>query len=815
MEKEVFTQWIINQKDLLDKCIQEAAYTYWNANRNKANIIFDINECAKECYTLSQGHDLCYDRPSIGFTYSLWYHGRRVNTFLKYFVEVIYDSKDEEEITIYDLGAGTGAIQWACGLVYAGMNKFGIKCPKFSIINIDTSPFMIDYNRSYLWPMFLNKFPEVKSLYIEYHLNSWNTTEQNRPSNYWITASYLFDHSENVQNLTQDFLKLLEQFQPQKILLLSSYNKRHFTSELSNTLKENNYKVKEIEANLLFSGTMNHTLSARNWFRQNAEVNFNGLPTWNDNALYGVVLSSNNPTFNLFGIHDNTKINLYKPPITVRRDIFLNPQQEKASIPDGRPTIITGPAGCGKSVVITERIVKIVELHVKSNQLDKLSVLVTTFNKQLIAYLQNWIVDLLDKRKIGHSLHHGFGIQINGSSFINIILYHFDILPTRLWKIYSESDYPFNEDTLEFDDFHKNIAQKAIDEIKTSENITSSEYNNVLNPDYVLDEYHRVIYGQDYSTEEVYLNSVRRGRPVLQYGGVRRKLLFKVIIRYLELLENSNHSSIITRRNKFYKKLKSGSLNNIFEYVFVDEFQDCTQSDYSIFYRLIKNPNNLVIGGDYAQAVHIGKVADVPRDDDETSERMRNRNYIKLEGSYRLPYRISEAIKPISENIKINGQEDTDIITPYKGAPPGARPILVYAENDAEMAAKIYSIIESYQLFDIVDMDNFIRRKITILEKDFGLKRNLNSIKADISETETILRLKGLEKTCIVWSTKISIADVDEISNFVYTILTRTAGILIVAIYDDIIAEYKTIIKQLRQDRTLIWDSITYDKVYN
>lgn len=811
MTKELLTKWVLNQKDIIDKCIQEASYQYWQEKNTRENIIFDINECSKECFALSQNKDLCYDRPSIGFTYSLWYHGRRVNTFLKYFIEILFEARNENEITIYDLGAGTGAIQWACGLVFSGLKAINSVCPKLTIINIDTSPFMMDYNRTYLWPNFIKNYPQAEKINVEYTLNSWNNSELTKSSNNWITASYLFDHSENAENLKSDFLKLLESFQPQKILLLSSFNKRHFTTQLSQVLKANNYSLKEIESDLLYKGVMSSTLGARNWFKQNHSIEFTGTPTWNDNALFGAVLSSNTPVFNLFGQDDKKKINLYSPPIKVRRDIVLNPIQEKASIPDGRPTIISGPAGCGKSVVITERIVKIIDNYLKTNRIEELSILVTTFNKELSKYLQDWVLELLDKKGINYTKYENYGIQIEKSKIVNVTIYHFDILPTRLWKYYSAKDYPFNNDSLEFDDYHISIANEAIHVTKLKENITTSEFNNVLNSEYILDEYHRIIYGNDYSSEDIYLNSIRKGRPILQYNGIRRKLLFKTIIKYLEILEKNKTSSIITRRNKFLKKLNLGHINDKFEYLFVDEFQDCTQSDYTIFYRLIKNPNNLVIAGDYAQAVHLGKNADIPRDNDETSERMKNRNYIKLEGSYRLPYRISEAIKPISEKIKSNGQEDTDIITPYKGAPPGARPIFVYAENNKEMANKIVSITKTFEHFDVVDLNGEINRKITILEKDFELYRELNKIIPNIAETDTILRLKGMEKTCVLWSTKVKIVDADEINNFVYTILTRTSGLLIIAIYNAIDSEYIELLKQFRRDRILIWDKSTND----
>jgi hypothetical protein len=194
---------------------------------------------------------------------------------------------------------------------------------------------------------------------------------------------------------------------------------------------------------------------------------------------------------------------------------------------------------------------------------------------------------------------------------------------------------------------------------------------------------------------------------------------------------------------------------------------------------------------------------------------MKNRNYIKLDGSYRLPYRISEAIKQVSENIKVNGQEDTDVITPYKGAPPGARPIFVFAENDKEMALKIVEITKAFEHFDVIDLKGDAKRRVTILEKDYGLCNELHRVVENIAETDTILRLKGMEKTCVLWSTKIKIEDEDEINNFIYTILTRTSGLLIIALYEAIDSKYVDVLKQIRNDRILIWDKPTKDFVSN
>jgi hypothetical protein len=61
--------------------------------------------------------DLCYDRPNSPLVYSIWYHGRRVNTFLSCIAKMLFNTKNTQ-IEIFDLGAGTGAVQWA---VYIGI----------------------------------------------------------------------------------------------------------------------------------------------------------------------------------------------------------------------------------------------------------------------------------------------------------------------------------------------------------------------------------------------------------------------------------------------------------------------------------------------------------------------------------------------------------------------------------------------------------------------------------------------------------------------------------------------------------------------
>jgi len=246
------------------------------------------------------------------------------------------------------------------------------------------------------------------------------------------------------------------------------------------------------------------------------------------------------------------------------------------------------------------------------------------------------------------------------------------------------------------------------------------------------------------------------------------------------------------RRHKFLKQLQQREIKQKFTHIFVDEFQDCTQADYQIFDLLLDNPNNIVLAGDIAQAIQIGNVADIPR---IRTEEMYNRKTHHLKGSYRLPFRISECIAKISEIIQ-NGS----VITPYKGSPPGARPIVIYAATPNELKNKIECVHKAYHVYGL--------DRITILESDGDIYRSLRAANV-VCETDTILRLKGLEKTCVLWSTRQDIEYKDEVAEFVYTILSRTSGILLIVLTTQTLYKYHKIINLLRKDRLILWDAET------
>ncbi len=800
MTRAELQEWLRGQQESLDEMIESAARKFWSERNDAVNFGYDLAQCQAESYNLFDGHDLCYDRPNTPLTYSLWYHGRRVNTFLSHFADTILQTQ-QSVIDIFDLGAGTSAVQWGIGLVYARLKEAKIQVPRIRIVNVDTSPFMLYYGRDYLWAEFLKRYPACSDIVVDYEINSWNNRTEREISGPWIIASYLFDVSDTYKGETfkdyresvkTAFAELIRNFNPAHIFLLTSSqdSKLRLLDEISGEVRRSGYIFRQVkDESLVFDGDLRRVSGFRKELSGKYSSDLSGLEpryrdslskttSWVEGKFTAHILSRQQAGLSLEARRNDTQaITLGNGPIKVRKDVKLSSDQIKASEHSDRPTVIQGPAGCGKSVVLTERVRNLVR---ESGFSEKLDILVTTFNKDLLGQLIVWIEDLLNSvdrtkvRRMGHVFY------FQDSTSPNITCQHIDTLPPRIGKGLNRSDIGFRE-------YHEPLVEECIREVKKERGINTVEYDKVLNVQYVLDEYHRVIYGLQVSSREEYLKAERRGRPKLKISGIRRELLWDVIVeKYLKRIQKQSFTS---KRDRLLEQIKNGEVTKKYTHIFLDEFQDCTDADYSILYGLLENPNNLVIAGDIAQAIQLGSVANIPR---STDEEMQRRVFHRLKGSYRVPFRISECIAGISASI-----ENGDVIAPYKGAPPGARPIVVYAPTLEAMAVKVKIIFENYGVYGC--------DKVHILEPDTELSIALTACGV-ANEAHRILKIKGMERDCVLWSTRRDIEYKYEVEEFVHTTMTRTTGVLIIALFPDTLSKYHLILKTLREDRLVFWD---------
>jgi DNA helicase II / ATP-dependent DNA helicase PcrA len=795
-------EWITGQKDEIERIIVAAANEYLEQRRS-TNFLFDLEQTRQEAWNLTGGKDWCYDRYTTGFFYSLYYQGRRINTSLNFAIEtVLAASKRERSLTVFDMGAGTGAAQIAIGLVLQALKESEKFVPAVRIVNLDISPFMLQYHKMFLQSRFAEKYPAFQMIRAEYEVNSWTNIFDLDLEYPIFIASYLFDHDENTQEAKAQFLELINKYKPEEVYLITSPGKREICIRAATEIENKGYSNSELGTEYCFQGNMTRLVQ----FRQNFNENYGNIfigrhPSWDETAFYGRKLAKKQLNLNIVP-KNFENVNMYQSPFRVRREIKLNEDQIKAATPTNRPTIIKGPAGCGKSIVLTERIKNLCEaLDYNST----LKVLVTTFNKELSKYLFKWLTEILDNNKIITTEENNlYYIKERQSSTQIITIAHFDLLPTRIGG--HTNNLWFNED-------HIKVMQGTIVSYLEFNEIDPILNADILEPQFLLKEYERVVYGQQYDNIEKYQAAERRGRgrtPVLNHNSPRRAIVWNLIREYLVKLQEISRESIQTRRHKLLQDLRSGDHRGIYTHIFVDEFQDCTEADYQIFYGLIKDPNNLVIAGDYAQAVHIGASAGVPRTDSNfhPAIAMGSRQIFRLSGSYRLPFRISECLKPLSAEIQ-RRENESDLITPYKGAPPGARPIVVFADDTETMKNKLLWVLWHYQVFDIWSLENATAKKITILESDSALCIAINTRAPGISTTDTVLRLKGMEKDCIVWSTRIPFEEHQDSYYFAYTILTRTRSISVIALFPESTAFTYEVLSKLNPNRLIIWDEQT------
>lgn len=818
MRTEELLNWIRKQQPTLDHIIARAGEQFHEHHKMRPNFAFDLGQCQAEACNLSRKppEDLCYDRPTTPLTYSLWYHGRRVNTFLSHFANTLLNTTDDV-VEIFDLGAGTGAVQWGIGLVYHCMKDAGMRVPRLKIVNVDTSPFMLQYSRQYLWKNFLQVYAHCQdfdnpSNPIEYHVNAWGNIEKQKITNAWITASYLFDISDNTttnyrQEALEGFQQILKQYNPSRLLLLTAESKKDMMKDVARQFPDTDYIVNHLPQNeLLLHGQLDRVNELRQYLfktyqpslQTELEQSIKRNAGWDDISFSSVYITKKQTQ-----IFDRTQydgaLNLHNVPIKARIKVELNSEQQRAARNINQPTVIIGPAGCGKSIVLTERIRKIVE---ESRYPPRLSILISTFNKELVGQLAQWLAEILDPTKFSLRKdvnYKYYDFYFNRSRIPNIRIINFDMLP----KILGHVPYYGGVNR----DYHFGLLEKIVGQVKVEYQITDGTLDDILNAEFLFEEYNRVIYGLQIGLENVedYLSVSRKGRGT-RLDRNKREIVWQCLKRYRNHITTAKVPCFTERRQELLRRLRKGNLNVSYDYIAIDEFQDCTKADFELFFAMLKDPDHLVVAGDLAQALQLGRSANVEllREAIRQGRKMNDISWNYLNGSYRLPLRICEAVKKISEHIHLSFKRNSaaSILIPYKGAPPGARPIIVYGVNTEEVAKKNRQILNEYKLFELDE--------ITILEEDVPLANALG-IPGD-----SVLRLKGLERHCVIWSTRTPVKFKKERFEFVHTILSRTSSILIIALFEEINSDaaatqniFKEAIGLLRKDRLIFWDKDT------
>ena len=304
--KEEIIKWLKSQQLNIEKVITDAAENFSNSryvDRKGSNFLFDLKECERESLVLSRGGDLCYDRHTIGMSYALWYQGRRINTSLSFCIDFVIDAiEGRKPLEIFDLGAGTGAVQIAIGLCLQAASDLNLFIPKVHVVNVDISPFMLDFNRSFLWKAFKKQYPIFSEIQKEFSVNSWVNPDRIRLETPYIIASYLFDHKENHKAVASHFENMIKWYRPEKVVLLTSNqpNKVKLLNTVANHLESLSYNNEFILKENIFDGPM-LTISKYRKVFNNAygDILSKNRPKWDIRAFYARILNRKNARLSL------------------------------------------------------------------------------------------------------------------------------------------------------------------------------------------------------------------------------------------------------------------------------------------------------------------------------------------------------------------------------------------------------------------------------------------------------------------------------------------------------------------------------------
>ena len=298
----------------------------------------------------------------------------------------------------------------------------------------------------------------------------------------------------------------------------------------------------------------------------------------------------------------------------------LNDKQLEAVNHTEGPCLVLAGAGSGKTRVLTERIIKLID-----DGVSPYNILAITFTnkaaKEMRVRVQNKIGDVADSIFIG--TFHSFGLRILRENYdaigysSNITILDTDDTKSLIKRILKENSF----DPADYD--IKHIISRI-----------SSAKNNGISP---------------LEFSKLFLNE-------------HDKVIGLVYEKYLKLLKENNSvdfDDLLLKPVEIFKKRKDilEKYQERFRYILVDEYQDTNSIQYELCKLLAKKYNNIFVVGDANQSIYSWRNADY-RNILNFEKDYKNAHVVLLEENYRSTNTILKAansvIKNNNEGTKLN-----------------------------------------------------------------------------------------------------------------------------------------------------------------
>ena len=298
----------------------------------------------------------------------------------------------------------------------------------------------------------------------------------------------------------------------------------------------------------------------------------------------------------------------------------LNDKQLEAVNHTEGPCLVLAGAGSGKTRVLTERIIKLID-----DGVSPYNILAITFTnkaaKEMRVRVQNKIGDVADSIFIG--TFHSFGLRILRENYdaigysSNITILDTDDTKSLIKRILKENSF----DPADYD--IKHIISKI-----------SSAKNDGISP---------------LEFSKLFLNE-------------HDKVIGLVYEKYLKLLKENNSvdfDDLLLKPVEIFKKRKDilEKYQERFRYILVDEYQDTNSIQYELCKMLARKYNNIFVVGDANQSIYSWRNADY-RNILNFEKDYKNAHVVLLEENYRSTNTILKAansvIKNNNEGTKLN-----------------------------------------------------------------------------------------------------------------------------------------------------------------
>ncbi|WP_373069621.1 UvrD-helicase domain-containing protein [Gemmatimonas sp.] len=774
--------------EIVDRTVAQACARLISENSWSA---WEVSQGLQELLELGSNGDCCYDRPSIGVSYALWYHGRRCHDALAVLAPLVLSSTDP--LDVLDIGCGTGAVATALTVLSGAAEAAGLPHPEQIVVRgVDASPFMVQTARRAFGELITaidasgRRHTRVTA---SFEVGSWMDLPPSTATDL-LVAGYLFDHSdaEHVDELASRFARLGESAGCQQVIVSTSWKKRDVMDRALGEFEARGWRLGPVEVpGPFWEGDLAHCDAVRApWYRATGEVSQGLLrksPSWRrDSPVVTACEPSGAAGATLFGPTGPT--------------LLLDDEQDEAATPDDRLTVIVGSAGSGKSRVLAERVVRTLEMTKPSLQPN---ILVTAFNKAAVDQLAGWVAErvqqssivAIDRHEILKDGHHRIEARV-GSASARVTLLNRDRIATQIlrrsgggqiepWKSVMRA----RKDLL-----IEQLGQKEV-----------GRHDAHLTPEFLAAELERVVLGEGAVTRKEYLTVDRRGR-IKALPAATRSIVWDMVMGSPRPV-SFTHPRIdaFTAHRARVDAEEQLAVTKEWTHVFVDECQDFTASEIRLLGCIPPDPRRLVLAGDEAQSMHLGSSYRRP------GFRTRQWKRHELGGSYRLPLRICEAIEPLSIELlrahPESDREELDSIIPEsrKAAVSGPRPVVLDGGSPT-WGEDLAAVLDAFRPL----LPSTAKPSVTIVEQDQEVVAVVRASTpwADVN-AESMLSIKGLEREVVIFSDRARFDGDESTGQWVYTALTRPMTLLIVVLWPGSNAATKAVLGRLRKDRLLFW----------